>query len=211
VRGRLLANSAFVSNRIRRDHGIEAEVLYPPIDMAAVVGSAHVAREYITLVNPVAQKGLATAVALAAARPRERFLLVRSWTMNAVQRAALRDAETLPNIRCIGPLRDMRAVYACTRIGIVPSRVEEAFGRAALEFQANGVPVVASDIGGIPEVVGDGGRLVAPDAEPDAWLAALDAIDADWARYSEAARATAARECFRFDPLCARLLEASRC
>lgn len=161
--------------------------------------------------NPVAQKGLATAVALAAARPRERFLLVRSWTMNAVQRAALRDAETLPNIRCIGPLRDMRAVYDCTRIGIVPSRVEEAFGRAALEFQANGVPVVASDIGGIPEVVGDGGRLVAPDAEPDAWLAALDAIDADWARYSEAARAMAARECFRFDPLCARLLEASRC
>lgn len=45
VRGRLLANSAFVRNRIRRDHGIEAEVLYPPIDMAAVVGSAHVARE----------------------------------------------------------------------------------------------------------------------------------------------------------------------
>lgn len=50
---------------------------------------------------------------------------------------------------------------------VVPSVWEEAFGLAALEPMARGVPVIASRVGGIPEVVVDGqtGLLVPPGDE----------------------------------------------
>lgn len=56
---------------------------------------------------------------------------------------------------------------AAARYVVVPSEWEEVFGLAALEAMAAGRPVVASSVGGLPELVGGGGgRLVAPgDAE----------------------------------------------
>lgn len=58
----------------------------------------------------------------------------------------------------------------------MPSRAE-AFGVAALEAQACGLPVVASNVGGLPEVVRDGetGLLVPPE-QPQALADALLAL-----------------------------------
>ena len=51
---------------------------------------------------------------------------------------------------------------------------EEPFGRALIEAMALGVPVVATNVGGPPEIVEDGreGYLVAP-REPAAWAQAI--------------------------------------
>ena len=58
-----------------------------------------------------------------------------------------------------------QALYAGARLLVMPS-FEEGFGLPVLEAMTLGVPVVASNRGSLPEVIGDAGPLVNPD-EPD--------------------------------------------
>lgn len=58
-----------------------------------------------------------------------------------------------------------------TSVILVPS-LHEGFGRAALEGMAAGTPVIASDRGALPEVVGDGGILLEPD-DRQGWIEAI--------------------------------------
>lgn len=55
------------------------------------------------------------------------------------------------------------SLMASAEAVVVPSRYE-GFGFPALEGMATGVPVVAANTSSLPEVVGDGALLVAPDA-----------------------------------------------
>jgi glycosyltransferase involved in cell wall biosynthesis len=64
----------------------------------------------------------------------------------------------------VGPLEvaaDYRSVFRRASAFILPSEWE-AFGLVLLEAMAAGVPVIASAVGGVPELLGDGqfGRLV---------------------------------------------------
>src|SRR5262245_8551856 len=49
---------------------------------------------------------------------------------------------------------------ALTRILLVPSTVPEAFGRVAAEAMINGIPSLVSDRGGLPQTVGEAGRVI---------------------------------------------------
>lgn len=68
---------------------------------------------------------------------------------------------------------EVREHMAEAAVVVVPSRAE-AFGMVAIEGLSGGAPIVASDVGGLPEVVrpGETGFLVPPD-DPDALAAAL--------------------------------------
>jgi glycosyltransferase involved in cell wall biosynthesis len=64
------------------------------------------------------------------------------------------------------PHQDILKTMATAALTIVPSR-QEAFGLVIIESLAVGTPVVASDVGGIPEIIRDGveGLLVPPGNE----------------------------------------------
>jgi glycosyltransferase involved in cell wall biosynthesis len=83
------------------------------------------------------------------------------------ERATLeREAQTLglsDGVRFLGWVEELAPVLARWEVFVLPS-LEEGFPMAALEAMAAGLPVVASAVGGVPELVEDGrtGYLVPP-------------------------------------------------
>ncbi|WP_435745299.1 glycosyltransferase family 4 protein [Nocardioides sp. SYSU DS0663] len=62
---------------------------------------------------------------------------------------------------CTGAVSEhvLAGVLNCASVVVLPTRQNEMFGMAAIEALACGTPVVASDLGGIPQAVGTAGHL----------------------------------------------------
>lgn len=104
---------------------------------------------------------------------------------------------------------DLDALVAGSVALPFPSRYE-GFGLGALEAMAVGVPVVAADVGSLPEVVGDAGVLVDPD-DVDAWVEALDRVVGDAAlRLDLAERGRRRSKAFTVEASAAALVTAYR-
>jgi glycosyltransferase involved in cell wall biosynthesis len=113
-------------------------------------------------------------------------------------------------VRFIG-VTPARAAFALGRVLIVPSRAE-SLPYIVLEAAAAGVPIVASNVGGIPEIFGpDAGSLVAP-GDPAALARAIaDALQDRGGRHSAALRLKArVRASFAADAMIDGILGAYR-
>jgi glycosyltransferase involved in cell wall biosynthesis len=132
-----------------------------------------------------------------------RMLLVHGEDLHGVtpdpERAALENlARALglkSKVEFLGHVRDAGALCGEFDVLAVPS-TRESFGLAALEAMGCGVPVVATRVGGLPELIIDGetGILVPPDDELS-MAAAIIKLLGDRAlkeRMGEAGRARAA-------------------
>jgi glycosyltransferase involved in cell wall biosynthesis len=87
-----------------------------------------------------------------------------------------------PNVEFRGlvPADDVSAVLRDARALLVPSLWDDAAPRSVTEAYAAGVPVLASRIGGLPEIVRDdeSGLLIAPGV-PDQWRVAVERLADD--------------------------------
>jgi glycosyltransferase involved in cell wall biosynthesis len=129
-----------------------------------------------------------------------------------IGRCFLPEVNAVPGVTALGAMPHPYAMEALRRslFTVAPSILPEAFGLAALETAAAGKPIVASDIGGLRDVVADGetGLLAAP-GDGEALAIALRALLADAGlreRMGVAARARA--ETFAPDAVVPRFEEA---
>ena len=176
--GRVLRAAAAVvtTSRWTRDHlvathGLERVfVAEPGVDAAAVAPGSPDGHALLSVGAVTALKGydvLAAALAL---------LDDLSWDCRGVGSTALEPGlagRVGRSVRLTGPMTraELDATYAEADLLVLASRAE-TYGMVLTEALAHGVPVVATDVGGVPEAVGGGGVLVPP-GDPAALAAAL--------------------------------------
>jgi glycosyltransferase involved in cell wall biosynthesis len=164
-----IANSDFTARRFRQRWGADATVI-PPLIRQELYWTDRVER-HVTFINPVPVKGVDLAIQVARLCPEIPFCFVRGWPLRAGALRRLKSAvNELPNVFLRGSAADMRSVYRTTRLLLVPSQWEaETWGRVASEAQVSGIPVVASDRGGLPESVGPGGFILGHQQPAEEW------------------------------------------
>jgi glycosyltransferase involved in cell wall biosynthesis len=84
-----------------------------------------------------------------------------------------------PGVRVLGRVdqAELDALYRDALFVATPS-ADEGFGYVPLEAMARGAPILASDAGGLPEVIGDAG-VTLPAVDIDAWAEALVRLAGD--------------------------------
>jgi glycosyltransferase involved in cell wall biosynthesis len=124
--------------------------------------------------------------------PEAFILIVGDGPMAAEWQALSRAVEGGDRIRWAGFRRDVNEILAGCDLFVHPT-LADAFPTVLLEAMAAGLPVVASRVGGVPEIVVDGetGRLV-PAADARSLSAAINALLADRQRREQMSRTAVA-------------------
>jgi len=93
------------------------------------------------------------------ARVRERIpaklLLIGDGPERMFIQQLVRELRLSGDVHFLGEQDQLEPLFACADLFLLPSE-QESFGLAALEAMSCGVPVIATDIGGLPEVVTPG-------------------------------------------------------
>jgi glycosyltransferase involved in cell wall biosynthesis len=122
----------------------------------------------------VAEKGLRTLAEATRALPDAELLIAGSGPLEA-------ELARQPHVRLLGALqrrgmgRFWRAIDLLALPSLTTPRWAEQFGRVLVEAMGRGVPVVGSDSGAIPEVIGQAG-LIVPEGDARALADAIQRV-----------------------------------
>jgi glycosyltransferase involved in cell wall biosynthesis len=102
----------------------------------------------------VREKGLAQAI-----EAMRLFPLAELWIAGSGPEEQTLRANAADNVRFLGRLSEaeLREVYRGAIATLIPSEMVETFGYVALESMAVGTPVIAHDLGALPELVAQSG------------------------------------------------------
>ncbi len=182
----IIANSRSLAVGVEQRQ-FQCEVIPSVIDVD--VTRVESSRTVALLVNPIPSHGIDLVWQLAARLPDVSFVLQESWPLTPDQtRAIAEHQKTLPNVQSRGVAAPSCALFNDARVLLLPHLVDNR-PRVVAEVQANGIPVVASDLPGIAEAVGPGGLLIDP-AAIEGWYQAIRQLweDADaYVRLADAA------------------------
>lgn len=164
----------------------EGEVVSPPVDFPAETSVRRSRRPLVACIARVhPQKGLDVLVEASSrlhGRDIDHTVVVagssRGDDADRELRALIAERGVVETFTIAGNLPDVVELLDSATVYAQPSRTLEGFGMAVLEAMAHGVPVVASDVGGLRELTTEIGVLVPP-GDADALAAEIEALLAD--------------------------------
>ena len=128
--------------------------------------------QYITLINPIVEKGVEIFKRLAELMPHRKFLCVKGGYGQQVL--------NMPsNVLVVNPESDMLKIYRQTRLLLYPS-YHESYGMSASEAQSCGIPVIAYDCpdnAGLVSNLGGYGVLIDKITDYPQWIDAINMLD----------------------------------
>jgi glycosyltransferase involved in cell wall biosynthesis/Tfp pilus assembly protein PilF len=227
---RVIVPSEYARRHYRETLGLECDVLPLVVDLERVKvagtvpvpsakngtrslpdtladGTRSVPATFVTFVNPTPLKGVFVfariAQELSARRPDIPLLIVEGSGKACFLPKLGIDLSGVKNLRIMPNTPDARQFLAATKLLLMPSLMESA-GLVAMEAMTNGIPVLASNRGALPETIGNEGFLfdipacytpetrdppTAEEVEP--WVETIIRLwddPAEYARRSQAAR-----------------------
>jgi glycosyltransferase involved in cell wall biosynthesis len=145
----IVAIGRHMAEYIERELGRPAAVIHPPIyGQGPYPNLARFERGLITMINPCAVKGISIFLETARRLPAHDFGVVLGWGTTAEDRHAILGAG---NIKILPNARNIEDILGRTRLLLMPSLWYEGFGLIVMEAMLRGIPVVASDSGGLKE------------------------------------------------------------
>jgi glycosyltransferase involved in cell wall biosynthesis len=158
----VLVPSCLAQAHYRRTLGLESTPLPGPWDWNRV-RCHEIQPRYVTFVNPQPDKGVFVfarfAAELARRRPDIPLLVVEARGKAGWLEQTGLDFGALGNIFVMANTPDPRDFYKVSRLVLIPSLWWESFCRVAAESLINGIPVLASNRGGLPETLREAGCL----------------------------------------------------
>jgi glycosyltransferase involved in cell wall biosynthesis len=134
---------------VKEHLGREAAVVHPPVYGAGPYNRfGRFGSGFVLMINPCAVKGLGIFLALAERFADVEFAALNGWGTTQADRESL---ARLPNTRLLENVPDIEEVLSGARLLLMPSVWYEGFGLIAMEAMLRGLPVVASDSGGLAE------------------------------------------------------------
>lgn len=160
---RFVTPSHFAARHYRDALGLDADVLPHPVDRDRIL-AIDWEPTYLTFVNPSVEKGVFVfariAEELGKRRPEIPLLVVESRAGETAVVGCGLDLREHANVFLMEHTSDPRHFYRVSRALLMPSLVPETFGRVAAEAMTNGIPVLASDRGALPETLGRSGVVL---------------------------------------------------
>jgi glycosyltransferase involved in cell wall biosynthesis len=200
----VIAPSRFAASYYRKKIGIDCRPLPNLVDFGRVRATARQPR-YATFVNPSHEKGVYAfariADELGRRRPDIPLLVVECRGTERTLVDCGLDLRSCGNVSIMSNTPDPRQFWRLSRIVLMPSLWWESQGLVAVEAMINGVPVIASDRGALPETLGDAGivlglpprltpstRDLPTAAEAEPWVKAIIGLWDDPVWYADQSR-----------------------
>ena len=112
---------------------------------------------YVLMINPCVVKGISIFLALAGRFPDIPFAALTGWGTTRQDREAM---SRVPNITILETVPSIDDVLSQSRLLLMPSLWLEGFGLIAMEAMLRGLPVIASDSGGLKEAKAGTGFVI---------------------------------------------------